>query len=368
MATLASRRAEMFGREKTCSRKREHATRILGRPLISVWIMSPRDASSEPVEFVVGPAESGWRLDALLAHHLADYSRAHLRRVIDAGVVTVDGGGCKPSYRLKPGQRVRLVLPEIPREGPRPENIPLAILYEDDQIVVVDKPPGMVVHPARGHWSGTLAAALQYHFGGRLSSAGGPTRPGIVHRLDRDTSGVILVAKDDQTHARLAAQFEARTVEKSYLAIVAGRPQRDRDVVEEPLGVHPQNREKMAIRRTDADARRAETFYEVLERFEGFALVRAIPKTGRTHQIRVHLNHAGCPVLCDRLYGGRAVITRGEIRRDYEDDTVLLDRQALHAQRLRFVHPETAEPLEIEAPLPCDIETVLSELRQYRGT
>jgi len=329
--------------------------------------MSSRDAFDQPVEFLVSPAESGWRLDAFLAHHLTDYSRAHLRRVIATGAVTVDDGGCKPSYRLKPGQRVSLVLPEIPREGPRAENIPLEILYEDEELAVVNKPPGMVVHPARGHWSGTLAGALQFHFAGRLSTAGGPTRPGIVHRLDRDTSGVLLVAKNDQAHARLAAQFEARSIEKAYLAIVAGCPPRDRDVVEEPIGAHPHHREKMAIRRSDPAARRAETFYEVVERFDGFALLRAVPKTGRTHQIRIHLDHVGCPVLCDRLYGGRAQITRGEIRRTPGDDTVLLARQALHAHRLRFVHPATGAPLEIEAPLPADMAAVLSELRQYRA-
>jgi 23S rRNA pseudouridine1911/1915/1917 synthase len=199
-----------------------------------------------------------------------------------------------------------------------------------------------------------------------LSTAGGPTRPGIVHRLDRDTSGILLVAKNDQAHAKLAAQFESRTIEKAYLAIVAGRPLRDRDVVEEPIGMHPRHREKMAIRRNDPEARPAETFYEVVEPFDGFALVRATPKTGRTHQIRIHLDHIGCPVLCDRLYGGRAAITRGEIRRDATDETVLLDRQALHAHRLRFAHPETGQPLEIEAPLPADMQSVLAELRQFR--
>jgi 23S rRNA pseudouridine1911/1915/1917 synthase len=192
------------------------------------------------------------------------------------------------------------------------------------------------------------------------------SRPGIVHRLDRDTSGVLLVAKNDRAHGKLASQFEARTIEKSYLAIVAGRPIRDRDVIEEPIGEHPRHREKMAIRRNDPEARHAETFYEVVEAFDGFALVRAIPKTGRTHQIRLHLDHIGCPVLCDRLYGGRAVITRGEIRRQPDDETVLLDRQALHAQRLRFTHPETGQSIEIEAPLPADMTGVLDELRQWR--
>jgi 23S rRNA pseudouridine1911/1915/1917 synthase len=287
--------------------------------------------------------------------------------VISAGGVTVDRQGGKPGYRLRPGQRVAFVMPEVPREGPTPENIPLEILYEDEDLAVVDKPPGMVVHPARGNWSGTLAAALQYRFAGRLSTTGGPTRPGIVHRLDRDTSGVILVAKNDRAHARLAAQFEARTVGKEYFALVAGRPERDRDVIEAPIGLHPQQREKMAIRRRSTASRSAETYFEVIERFDAFAALRLVPKTGRTHQIRVHVCHAGFPVLCDRQYGGRSRITRGEIRREAEDDCVLLERQALHARRLRLKHPTTGEPLAVEAPLPADIRAVLTELRAYRS-
>ena len=329
--------------------------------------MSPKDLSDQPVELVVAASQTGWRLDVFLVHHFPDYSRVHLRRVITAGGAKVDGLGGKPSYRLRPGQRVQVVLPEIPREAPQPEDIPLEILYDDEWMAVINKPPGMVVHPARGHWSGTLASALQHHFGGQLSSVGGPTRPGIVHRLDRDTSGVILVAKNDLAHSRLGAQFQARTIEKEYFALVSGCPARDRDVIEQPIGVHPRQREKMAIRPDETVSRPAHTFYEVLERFDGFAAVRASPKTGRTHQIRVHLSHIGCPVLCDRQYGGRRRITRGEIRRDTEDTLVLLDRQALHALRLRFSHPDTGKPIEVEAPLPDDIAAALAELRKFRA-
>jgi len=321
--------------------------------------------SSEPTELTVEAAQAGHRLDAFLASHFPDYSRVHLRRVITAGGVKIDGRGGKPAYRLHAGQRVSIVLPEIPREAPRPENIPLEILYQDDHLVVVNKPPGMVVHPARGHWSGTLASALVYHFGS-LSAAGGPTRPGIVHRLDRDTSGAIVVAKNDLAHSHLGKQFEHRTIEKEYFALVAGTPDRDRDVIDRRIGVHPQQREKMAIRREEIVSRAAETYFEVVERFDGFAALRIVPKTGRTHQIRVHLGHVGCPVLCDRQYGGRAQITRGEIRRDPSDTLVLLDRQALHARRLRLTHPHTGKPLEIEAPLPADMAAVLAELRAFR--
>ena len=329
--------------------------------------MGPENLSSEPVELVVEASKSGWRLDLFLVHYFPDYSRVHLRRVITAGGVKIDDGGGKPAYRLHEGQRVSIRLPEIPREAPRPEKIALEILYEDDCLAVINKPPRMVVHPARGHWSGTLASALQYHFGGQLSGMGGPTRPGIVHRLDRDTSGAILIAKHDMAHGKLSGQFEARTVEKEYYALVAGVLERDRDVIDEPIGVHPRDRQKMAIRRDERVSRPAETFVEVLERFRGFAAVRAVPKTGRTHQIRVHLDHVGCPVLCDRQYGGRSKITRGEIRGNVEDDLVLLDRQALHASRLRFSHPRSGERIEVEAPLPDDIESVLAELRVYRS-
>lgn len=322
---------------------------------------------SEPVGLTVSDGESGWRLDVFLAHHFTDYSRVHLRRVINAGAVRVDDGGGKPGYRLKPGQKVVLTLPEIPREGPKPEKIDLDILIEDDDLVVVSKPPGMVVHPARGHWSGTLASALQYRYGGSLSSTGGPTRPGIVHRLDRDTSGVLLVARNDQAHAKLASQFENRSIEKRYYAITAGCPRRDRDIVDEPVGRHPHQRDKMAILRGHPEARRAETFYEMVERFRGFAGVRAVPKTGRTHQIRVHLDHIGCPVLCDKLYGGRSRLTEGDLREGRPDDVVLLERQALHAEMLRFEHPRTGERIEIQAPLPEDMTRTLEALRRYRA-
>ena len=199
-------------------------------------------------------------------------------------------------------------------KGPCPRTFRSTFSTKTPQIAAVNKPPGMVVHPAKGHWAGTLAAALQFHFD-QLSTAGGATRPGIVHRLDRDTSGVMVVAKTDEAHMRLAEQFEARTVEKEYFALCAGVPGRDRDLIDLPVGAHPYHREKMAIRHDHATSRTAQTFYEVVERFDGFSAIKALPKTGRTHQIRLHLASIGCPVLCDRLYGGRSQITRGELSR-----------------------------------------------------
>jgi 23S rRNA pseudouridine1911/1915/1917 synthase len=328
--------------------------------------MSGDELSGRMQELVVPEGLSGARLDWYLAQQFPAYSRVLLRKAINAAGVKVDGRRVKAAHRLNAGERITIVLPESAREGPHPENIPLEILYEDAAMAVIDKRPGMVVHPGKGHWQGTLTAALQFHFD-QLSSAGGPTRPGIVHRLDRDTSGVIVVAKTDQAHFALARQFENRSVEKEYFALCVGVPDRDRDTIDLPLGVHPHQREKMAVRRDHASSRAAQTFYEVAERFDGFSAIRALPKTGRTHQIRLHLTGVGCPVLCDRLYGGRAQITRGEISRDASDAEVLLDRQALHARRLKIAHPTTGETVEFVAPLPADIEGVLAALRQFRA-
>jgi 23S rRNA pseudouridine1911/1915/1917 synthase len=325
----------------------------------------PDDSIDEAVELTVSEEDTSVRLDAFLAKKIPQHSRVKLRRAITAGGVLVDGERTKVAYRLNPGQVVTVVLPELPKEGPEPEEIPLDIVYEDEHLAAINKPSGMVVHPSKGHWSGTLTAALAFHFDS-LSTAGGPTRPGIVHRLDRDTSGVIVVAKTDEAHLALAAQFEARTTKKQYFAITVGVPDRDRDMIEQPIGMHPYQRDKMAIRAGHSTSRDARTFYEVDERFKGFAAIKVQLHTGRTHQIRVHLTHIGCPVLCDRLYGGRSQITRGELSGDKDDDKVLLKRQALHAQRLELQHPVTKAQLVFEAPLPPDIQCILDTLRQYR--
>lgn len=309
-----------------------------------------------------------------LAERLPTFSRALLQRAIEAGHVHVGEATCRPSLKLREGDVVTVLQLEVPREGPIPQDIPLDILHEDEAIVVVNKAAGMIVHPAKGHWDGTLAGALAHHFG-KMSQRGGPTRPGIVHRLDRDTSGVIVVAKNDQAHDLLAAQFKARTVEKQYLAIVAGVPQFDQDIISAPIGDHPTEREKKAIRPGHPSARDAVTHYEVVERFKGYALVRARPKTGRTHQIRLHLAHAGFPVLCDRLYAGRnpkkileaELIPRGQMGQDTQAaGEPLLARHALHAHRLMLNHPTTGARLEFEAPLAADLQLVLEALRRWR--
>lgn len=318
-------------------------------------------------EFAVGEDDEGARLDVVLATRLPEYSRVHLRRVITAGEVLVDGARAKPAYRLHAGQRIAIRTPELPRAGPVPENIPLSILHEDEHLIAIDKPAGMVVHPAKGHWSGTLTAALAFHFQ-QLSSIGGPTRPGIVHRLDRETSGVIVIAKTDAAHMHLAQQFESRTTRKEYLAVTAGAPDRDRDVIRQPIGIHPYQREKMAIRAGHATSRDAETFYEVVSRHGPFAQLKVLPKTGRTHQIRVHLAHVGCPVLCDRLYSGRSQLKRSDLGAPMcgnDDDDILLDRVALHARRLELRHPATDRPIVFEASLPADIQRTLHAIEQH---
>jgi 23S rRNA pseudouridine1911/1915/1917 synthase len=319
--------------------------------------------STTQFEYQVIDAEHGQRIDSVLALQLNAYSRVFLRKVIQEGGARVDGQVVKPSFRVRAGQQIVLHLPPPPADGPLPEAIDLKILYEDDALLAIDKPAGMVVHPAKGNWSGTLASALAHHFQ-ELSDVGGPTRPGIVHRLDRDTSGVILIAKTNWMHLKLSEQFESRQVQKEYFAIVVGDLQLDRDIIKQPIGPHPYQRDKMAIRRNHPESREAETFYEVINRFKGFCAVRVQPKTGRTHQIRVHMDFLGTPILCDRLYAGHSQITRGELSRRLaqglpprpDDDEIVLQRQALHARRIEFIHPFHQTPISIESPLPSDLQ------------
>ncbi|MEM8947600.1 MAG: RluA family pseudouridine synthase [Planctomycetota bacterium] len=329
---------------------------------------------SRPRRLVVGEADVGRRLDAFLSDQYPSDSRARIQRGISDGLATVDGQQCKPSYKLRLQQAVEFSLPAPAADGPQPEPIPIDVLYEDDDIAVVNKPPGMVVHPSKGHWSGTLASALVHHFE-HLSQFGGASRPGIVHRLDRDTSGVMVVAKNDAAHANLADQFQARTVRKEYLAIVSGCPDRDRDQIDFPIGDHPSHRERKALRADHSSSREAQTFYEVEQRFPGLALLRAFPKTGRTHQIRLHFTHIRCPVLCDKLYGGRSRLTAGELRQlvrvkltaeEHADEHVLLDRQALHAEKLSFAHPVSGTDMQFTAPLTADLDRLLLILQQTR--
>jgi 23S rRNA pseudouridine1911/1915/1917 synthase len=310
----------------------------------------------------------GARLDQYLVSVFPGYSRSVFQKVIDAAGVLVNGQSSKASYKVRNGDQIRILLPAPTHEIPVPEDIPLDVLYEDEFLALINKPADMVVHPAKGHWSGTLVNALQFHFG-QLSHVGGDYRPGIVHRLDRDTSGVILIAKDEMSHRDLSYQFEHRKIFKEYLAITAGALDRDSDYIEGRITHHPLDRVKMAVTSEEDDGKEACSYYEVIERFRGFSFCRIQPRTGRTHQIRVHLASIGCPVLADKTYGGRDCLRLSDLVPNLapETDTVLMPRQALHAGRLRFVHPRLGKMIEAEAPLPPEFQQTLAALRRHRG-
>jgi 23S rRNA pseudouridine1911/1915/1917 synthase len=295
---------------------------------------------------------AGARLDRFLAERLPALSRARLQALIEAGRVRVDGRAAKAAARLRPGQEISVSVPAAEPARPRPEAIPLAVVHEDAHLLVVDKPAGLVVHPGAGRASGTLVNALLHHVHD-LSGVGGVLRPGIVHRLDRGTSGLMVVAKDDQTHRALARQFADRLVEKEYLAVVLGVPARAEGVIEAPIGRDPVHRRRMSVRAPRG--RSARSSYRVLEAFDGAALLRVRIHTGRTHQIRVHLAALGHPVAGDATYGGRRTRARAALES--------LTRPALHAARLAFDHPATGQRLAFDSPLPPDLQEVLRALR-----
>jgi 23S rRNA pseudouridine1911/1915/1917 synthase len=323
--------------------------------------------TQKAIDLTVKLKVDGVRLDQYLVSAFPGYSRSVFQRVIEAGAVTVQGHPAKASYKVRNGDQIRIWLPAPVHDAPAAEDIPLEVIYEDEWLAVVNKPADMVVHPAKGHWSGTLANALQFRFG-ELSRLNGDYRPGIVHRLDRDTSGVILIAKEEQTHADLGMQFETRKIYKEYLAITAGVLDRDSDYIERRIGHHPLDRVKMMVTEDEEDGKEACSYYEVIERFRGFTFCRVQPRTGRTHQIRVHLASVGCPVLADKTYGGRDCLRLSDLVPGVapEADKVLMPRQALHAWHLRFLHPRKRIWIEAKAPLPPEFEKTLAALRQYR--
>jgi 23S rRNA pseudouridine1911/1915/1917 synthase len=301
----------------------------------------------------VEPASAGARLDRWLSERLTDLSRARLQSLIRGGLVRVDGAASKAAHRLRGGERVEIEVPPPADETLTPESIPLSIVYEDPHVLVVDKPAGMVVHPGAGRSGGTLAAAILAH-APTTAGVGGPRRPGIVHRLDKDTSGLLVVAKTPQAYDDLVEQLAARTVTRRYLAVVHGRVRANEAVVDAPIGRHPTDRVKMAIRPAGR-GKRAVTRYRVLERFADFTLLEVRLETGRTHQIRVHLASLGHPVVGDSVYGKPR--TRSPIP---------LDGYALHATGLAFVHPAFRKVIECAAPIPARIESLLLHLRDSR--
>jgi 23S rRNA pseudouridine1911/1915/1917 synthase len=325
-------------------------------------------SADETIELTVEARAHGWRLDHYLTRLYPNYSRVLFQQAIEQQTVRVNGLPVKQSRRLRVNDRISVRLPQQPDRSLQPEDIPLDVLYEDDALVVINKAAGMIVHPGKGNYRGTLAGALQFHFN-ELSDAAGQYRPGIVHRLDRDTSGVLVVAKNNQIHHRLSSQFEKREVKKEYRAIVWGRVEFDSDYIETHVRVHPGKREKMLVCEPGGNAREAVTFYQVLERYRGFTSLALFPKTGRTHQLRVHMQHLGHPIVADRLYGGRDELRMSDLtpgQRNLDDgskrDEVLIARQALHALKIAFEHPEGGQLLEFEAPLPEDFQRTLTAL------
>lgn len=324
--------------------------------------------STQPLALTVEARAHGWRIDHYLSRLFPNYSRALFQRAIEQQHVLVNGLPVKASRRLRINDRLSVRLPEQPDECLQPEDLPLDVLYEDEALIVINKAADMVTHPGRAHYRGTLAAALQFHFD-RLSDTAGRLRPGIVHRLDRDTTGVIVIAKNNQIHDRLSAQFERREVRKEYRAIVRGSVECDGGRIETHLKVHPRVREKMIVCEPGGKSRPAVTHYEVLERFRGFSWLRLVPYTGRTHQLRVHLRHIGHPIVADRLYGGHAALALQELAADATNDGgegTLMARQALHAVRLELRHPLTQQMVAWDAPLPDDMRRTLEALREHR--
>jgi len=298
------------------------------------------------------PAE---RLDTFLRDRFPAVSRGAIKRLIEEGHIRINGRTVKPTHSPRAGEQVEVHWPEASPATAQPEDMPLDILHEDDALLVLNKPPGLVVHPAAGHEQHTLVNALLHHCAGQLSGIGGVARPGIVHRLDKETSGCLVVAKNDETHLALSTQFATRKVEKIYQAIVCGEMTRDRGEISAAITRHPSHRKRMAV--DDDIGRAARTSYRVVERLRGATLAEVILHTGRTHQIRVHFQFIGFPLVGDATYGNR------QNQRLQELTHYKAPRQMLHAGQLAFIHPRTAKRMTFNAPLPEDFLDALSALR-----
>lgn len=288
------------------------------------------------------------RLDVFIAE-AAELTRSHAVKLIEGGGVTVNGKSADKKYKLKAGEHVEITVPEPEEYEVEPQNIPLDIVYEDEHLLVVNKPKGMVVHPAAGNTNGTLVNAVLYHCGSSLSGINGVLRPGILHRIDKNTSGLLLVAKNDNAHNFLAEQIKEHSLTREYEAVVYGNVKADKGTVNAPIGRHPVKRKQMAVRAENSKA--AVTHYEVLERFGDFTYMKFRLETGRTHQIRVHTAYIGHPVAGDEVYGPKKVITR-------------LGGQCLHARKIGFIHPHTREYMEFSSSLPEYFESFLRECRK----
>ena len=301
---------------------------------------------------IITAKESGERLDALLARSIDGLTRSAAQRLLDSGAVTLGDTALKKNYRAREGEEYAVILPELSDVPLVAQDIPLDIVYEDDDVIVVNKPRGMVVHPAPGHPDGTLVNALMFHCGDSLSGIGGERRPGIVHRIDKDTSGLLIAAKNDFAHQALAAQLADRSLSRVYEAVVRGRMRKDEGTVDRPIGRHPTDRKRMAV--TEKNSRPARTDWSVIARYNGYTHIECRLHTGRTHQIRVHMASLGHPLLGDFTYGAPSP-EKG------------LEGQCLHARRLRFVHPRTLEHIELTSALPQYFMDVLARLGPQIG-
>ena len=302
----------------------------------------------EPIRLRTSEESKNQRLDAFLASSLDGLTRSQATRLIESGEVAVNGRAVSKSYKLAGGEDIAVTLPEPEPVEAVPQDIPLDVVYEDADVIVVNKPSGMVVHPAPGHPDGTLVNALLYHCAGTLSGIGGALRPGIVHRIDRDTSGLIIAAKNDAAHQYLSAQLADHTLARTYECIVVGALREDRGTVDAPIARHPTDRKRMAV---VAGGREAVTHWEVIARYPGYTHVRCRLETGRTHQIRVHMAYIGHPILGDTVYGAKKEVPG-------------LTGQCLHAVGLRFLHPRTHEVVELSCPLPEEFTRMLQKIRK----
>ena len=302
----------------------------------------------EPIRLRASEESKNQRLDAFLASSLDGLTRSQATRLIESGEVAVDGKFVSKSYKLAGGEDIAVTLPEPEPVEAVPQDIPLDVVYEDADVIVVNKPSGMVVHPAPGHPDGTLVNALLYHCAGTLSGIGGALRPGIVHRIDRDTSGLIIAAKNNAAHQYLSAQLADHTLARTYECIVVGKLREDRGTVDAPIARHPTDRKRMAV---VAGGREAVTHWEVIARYPGYTHVRCRLETGRTHQIRVHMAYIGHPILGDTVYGAKKEVPG-------------LTGQCLHAVGLRFLHPRTHEVVELSCPLPDEFTRMLQKIRK----
>jgi 23S rRNA pseudouridine1911/1915/1917 synthase len=332
---------------------------------------------SEQIQLVVKKKYSSKRIDRYLVSRLQDYSRNAVQKLIKEGAVKVNNIATKSSYEIKQKDVISIQPPAKSNGKIVPENIPLDIIYEDKYLMALNKPPDMVVHPARGHVSGTLVNALTFHCN-KLSSINGPLRPGIVHRLDRDTSGIILAIKDEKVHKHIALQFEKREILKEYLAVVKGEIELDSDKIDFPIGRHKKFRKKMAVRHDTGKS--AVSLFEVMERFCGYTLVKITPETGRTHQIRVHMKTIGHPIVADSEYSHTDACYLEDLMKPNSNtemhnlakvqelcnntDQLIINRQALHAYKIKFLHPVFNKTMEFTAEIPADMLNLITILRK----